>query len=115
MTVIQPVARRVSFGRLSVCIALWLFVGMTVLLIGFYRIPEKPPSMFHDIAADVVVAAMFVVAPLGHLAGFVLGIIALFRAGDRRHLGCLGVLLNSGVVAFGIFLTYMALSGLAPR
>jgi hypothetical protein len=47
--------------------------------------------------------------------GFVLGIIALFRAGDRRGLGVLGIILNSGVVVFGIFLVVMALSGLAPR
>jgi hypothetical protein len=35
MTALEPAARRVSLGRLSVCIALWLFVAMTVLLIGF--------------------------------------------------------------------------------
>jgi hypothetical protein len=67
------------------------------------------------VAATIVVAAMFVVAPLGHLAGFVLGIIALFRKGDRGGLGILGVILNSGVVVLGIFLVYMAWSGLAPR
>jgi hypothetical protein len=56
-----------------------------------------------------------VVAPLGHLAGFVLGVVAFFRAGDSGRLGILGVILNSGVVALGIFLVYMALSGLVPR
>jgi hypothetical protein len=115
MTALEPAERRVSLGRLSVCIALWLFVGMAVLLIAFYRIPEKPPSRLHDVAATVVVAALFVVAPLGHLTGFVVGIAALFRKGDRRGLGILGLILNSGVVVLGIFLVYMALSGLAPR
>ncbi len=115
MTALPLVARRLSLGRLSVCIALWLFVGVTILLIAFYQIPEKPPSTLHNVAAWVVVAAMFGVAPLGHLAGFVLGIIALFRTGDRAGLGVLGIALNSGVVVFGVFLTYMALSGLAPR
>jgi hypothetical protein len=108
MTVLEPAARRVSLGRLSVCIALWLFVGMTVLLVGCYAIIlRKPPSALNDAASTM--------APLGHLVGFVLGIIALFRAGDRRGLGVLGIILNSGVVVFGIFLVVMALSGLAPR
>jgi hypothetical protein len=86
-----------------------------VLLIGFYRIPQKPPSTLYDVASTIVVGAIFVVAPLGHLAGFVLGIIALFPTGDRQGLGVLGVILNSGVVVLGIFLVYRALSGLAPR
>jgi hypothetical protein len=116
MTLAEPVARPMSLGRLSVCIALWLFVGMTVLLIGCYAIIlRKPPSPLSEMASTVVVGALFVVAPLGHLAGFVLGIVALFRKGDRRELGVLGVILNSGVVVLGLFLVYMALSGLAPR
>jgi len=65
--------------------------------------------------ATVVAAAMFVAAPPGHLAGFMPGIIALFRKGDRSGLGILGVILNSGVVVLGIFLVDMALSGLAAR
>jgi TRAP-type C4-dicarboxylate transport system permease small subunit len=115
MTVLAPVARRISLGRLSVCIALWLFVGMTIFVIGFYQIPQKPPSKAYEVASSVFVAALFVVAPLGHLVGFVLGIVALFRAGDRHGMGALGIALNSVVVVFGIFLVYMALSGLAPR
>jgi hypothetical protein len=56
-----------------------------------------------------------ILAPFGHLVGFVLGIMAIFRSGDRRGLGILGTLLNCVVVVIGVFLVYMAASGLAPR
>jgi hypothetical protein len=109
----EPAGARISFGRLSVRIAVWIFIVTTAILIAYYQIPKK--SQWQDIASTVVVIEALILAPLGHLVGFVLGIMALFRAGDRRFLGFFGVLLNSVVVAIGVFLVYMAASGLAPR
>jgi hypothetical protein len=102
-----------SFGQLSVRIAVAIFVAATVLLVGFYQIPDK--ASWHGVAAGAVVIAVGIVAPLGHLVGLVLGVMAIFRTGDRRVLGLIGALLNLVVVAIGIFLVYMAASGLAPR
>jgi hypothetical protein len=102
-----------SFGKLSVQTAVGIFALATVLLILFLQIPDK--ASWHDVAAGAVVIAVGILAPLGHLVGAVLGIVALFRTGDRPVLGVVGVLLNSLVVALGVLLIYMAASGLAPR
>ena len=113
MTAAAPAVPRRSFGQLSVRIAVGIFVTATVLLVGFFQIPDK--ASWHEIAAGAVVIAVGIVAPLGHLVGLVLGVMAMFRTGDRRVLGLVGALLNLVVVAIGIFLVYMAASGLAPR
>jgi hypothetical protein len=113
---IDPAARRLSFGKLSVQIAIWIFIVTTVLLIAFYiaynQMPKKSP--LQDWASGAMVVEL-ILAPFGHLVGFVLGIMAIFRSGDRRGLGILGTLLNCVVVVIGVFLVYMAASGLAPR
>lgn len=117
MTAAGLAVRRRSFGKLSVQIAVWIFIVTTVLLIAYYiaynQMPKKSP--LQDIASAVAVIGALILAPLGHLVGFVLGIMAIFRTGDRRFLGLIGVLLNSVVVVIGVFLVYMAASGLAPR
>jgi hypothetical protein len=112
MTVLAPPAPRLSFGRLSVRIAVWVFIVTSVLLVAYYQVPKKSPWQE---SASTGVVVLLILAPLGHLVGFVLGIMALFRAGDRRALGVVGVLLNSIVVVIGVGLIYMAASGLAPR
>ncbi len=113
MTVLEPAARRVSFGKLSVLIAVCIFVVVPILFIVAAKIPEKPPSLLHDVVAGAAVIAIFIAAPLGHLTGLVLGVMALFRAGDRKGLGVVGIILNIVVVAIGMFLVYMAAVGLS--
>ena len=115
MTVADAVAqpRRRCFGKLSVQTAVGIFALATVLLIVFFQIPAK--ASWHDVAAGTVVIAVGILAPLGHLVGIVLGIVSFFRSGDRPWLGAVGILLNGLVVALGVFLIYMAASGLAPR
>ena len=113
MTAATDTASRRPFGKLSVQIAVGIFVAATILLVAFYQIPEK--AAWHDAAAGAVVIAVGILAPLGHLAGLVLGVVAMFRTGDRRLLGLIGVLLNLLVVAIGVGLIYLAAKGLAPR
>ena len=74
--------------------------------------PKKSPLA--DAASGVFVAELLA-APFAHLVGLVLGVIALFRAGDRRGLAVIGIVLNVIVVAIGLMMVYMAGSGLAPR
>lgn len=110
MTADQVAAPRRSYGKLSVQIAVGIFVAATALLVVFYQFLDK--TRWHDIAAGAVVIAVGILAPLGHLVGVALGVMALFRIGDRRVLGVVGALLNGLVVAFGILLIYLAASGL---
>jgi hypothetical protein len=113
---IDPGKRRWSFGKLSVQIAVWIFVVTWVMFIAvtifIHNMPKK--SFLADAVSSVFVAELFA-APFAHLAGLVLGVIALFRAGDRRGLAVVGIILNVIVVAIGVTMVYMAASGLAPR
>ena len=107
---------RWSFGKLSVQIAISIFVVTWVLFIAveifIHNMPKKSP--WADAASGVFVVEL-VAAPFAHLVGLVLGVIALFRAGDRRGLAVVGILLNVVVVGIGLMMVYMAASGLAPR
>ena len=113
MTAAEIAAPRRSFGKLSVQIAVGIFIAAATLLVAYFQFLEK--ASWHDVAAGGVVIAVGILAPLGHLVGLVLGVMALFRSGDRPGLGAIGALLNAIVVAVGVFLIYMAASGLAPR
>jgi len=106
MTTLEPAARGVSLGKLSVLIAIAIFAAMAMLLMFLYLTAQNPnpPTMLHDVVGYSVIAVMFVVAPLGHFAGLVLGFIAFSCAGDRRDLAVTGVLLNIVVVAIEVLL-----------
>jgi hypothetical protein len=116
---IDPAQRRRSFGKLSVQIAVWIFIVTWVLFVGFtiysgYSGHPPKKSQGLEIASSAIVIEL-ALAPVGHLVGLVLGVMALFRAGDRRGLAVVGILLNIIVVAIGVVLAVMAASGLAPR
>ncbi len=116
MQTVDPAQRRLSFGKLSVQIAVGIFILSWALFIVFFimtrQLPKKSPWL--DIGSSVVTVELFL-APFGHLVGLVLGVIALFRAGDRRGLAVVGIFLNVIVVAIGVALALTAASGLAPR
>src|SRR5882757_7861587 len=96
MRAIDPVARRPSFGKLSVRIAIWIFIVTMALFVALLQFPKKSP--LQDTGSTIVLIEAGFLAPLGHLAGFVLGVVAMFRTGDRRGLGAVGALLNVVVV-----------------
>jgi hypothetical protein len=112
MQAIDPAARRLSFGRLSVRLAISIFIVMTVLFAALFAFPKQSP--LQDIGSTIVLIEAGILAPLGHVAGFVLGVVAMFRAGDRRGLGAVGALLNVVVVVVtGVILLVILAAGLS--
>jgi hypothetical protein len=112
MQAIDPAARRPSFGRLSVWFAISIFIVTTVFFAALFAFPKKSP--LQDIGSTIVLIEAGFLAPLGHLAGFVLGVVAMFRSGDRRGLGAVGALLNVVVVVVtGAILLFIAAAGLS--
>jgi len=61
-----------------------------------------------------VVSFLFI-APLLDVAGIVLGIAALFRSGDRKLLGIVGVALNAFMLAGGLVLGMLLIASLGAR
>ena len=56
------------------------------LLVAHFQFLEKASR--HDIAAGGVVIAVGILAPLGHLVGLVLGVMALFSLRRSGFAGC---------------------------
>lgn len=75
----------------------------------------ETPGRLYDVVFPIFAVAFGLAAPGAHITGFVLGIAAIFRRGDSRGLGILGVCLNSVAVAIGILLVWAAAAGLAVR
>jgi hypothetical protein len=62
------------------------------------------------------VAVFLVIVPFLELAGIVLGIASLFRAGDRKILGLVGVILNAFLLAGGVTLGMIMVASIGgPR
>jgi hypothetical protein len=108
--------RRWSFGKLSVQIAVWTFILSWALIIAAKIFVHESPkqSPLADVVSGVVVIEL-IAAPFAHLVGLVLGVMALFRAGDRRVLAIIGILLNVSVVVIGLMMAYTVAQGLVAR
>jgi hypothetical protein len=112
MRAIDSAARRPSFGRLSVRLTISIFVVTMVLFAALFAFPKKSP--LQDIGSTIVLIEAGLLAPLGHLAGFVLGVMAMFRSGDRHGLGAVGALRNVVVVVVtGAILLFVLAAGLS--
>jgi hypothetical protein len=97
-------ARRPSFARLSLWIAVVVAVATMAVIAGSLAVAQMGPEQVRNVGILVLIVFMSFVAPIGHIAGILLGVAALFRAGDRRGLAALGVLLNLAGVIFDLFL-----------
>lgn len=96
------------YGQRSVWLALIAFaIGITSLVL-WINVPKDVPEQWRDITTFIFMVAFLSVAPLVHAVGFVFALIAVFRAGERRGLGVLGLLLNSVSVLFGVGFLYFA-------
>jgi hypothetical protein len=112
-TVVLPRRRRLAvwsvwIGLVTLTVALPIVVVYLKPIVLAYRGVEVSTGL-----ADVVVRRLFpgcVKLALGpHFVGVTLGIVALFRHGDRRLLGLLGVVLNGLALLF--FLMILGFAG----
>ena len=72
-------------------------------------LPADITGVAKDATTWFFLLTLVVLVPILEIAGIVLGIWSLFRAGDRKVLGIFGAILNAfllvGGVMFGIILT----------
>jgi hypothetical protein len=104
----MTVSRR--YGQRSVWLAAIAFVLGIASLILLVNVPKDLPPDWQDIADYTFVALYLGVAPLLHLVGIVFGLQAIFRAGERRGLGLLGLVLNVVSVMIGTGFVYVGLT-----
>lgn len=104
----MTVGRR--YGQRSIWLAAIAFVLGIASLILLVNVPKDLPPDWQDIADYTFVALYLGVAPLLHLVGIVFGLQAIFRAGERRGLGLLGLVLNVVSVMIGTGFVYVGLT-----
>ena len=82
----------------------------------FVNVPPTAPDAVRDASLLFFVAVFLVIVPLLELAGIVLGIASLFRAGDRKILGLVSVILNAFLLAGGVTLGMIMVASIGgPR
>jgi hypothetical protein len=91
-------------GRWSVLLGIAsMAIGIAAVWV-FAAVPKSAPDATRT-ASTLVFMAAVVVVPLCQMAGFGLGLAAMFSANDRRGLGLLGLVLNGVfVLAVVVFL-----------
>jgi hypothetical protein len=88
-------------GFFSLVLAGCAFAAAIVSLVFFVQTPKTAPELLRDIATYGFIVIFLVVAPLAHITGFVLGLVALFHRNDSRVAGVFGIILNGLVIAGG--------------
>jgi len=96
--------KRGKFGVIAFVLAGLAFALFTIAFSIFVNVPATAPDAARDVSLLFFVAVFLVIAPLMELAGIVLGIASLFRAGDRKILGFVSVILNAFFLAGGLTL-----------
>jgi hypothetical protein len=97
-----PVRRK--FGVIAFVLAGVAFALFTVAFSIFVNVPSTAPDAARDASLLFFVAVFLVITPLMELTGIGLGIASLFRAGDRKILGFVSVILNAFLLVGGVTL-----------
>lgn len=104
-----PVVRRTSrLGRASFMIALSIFL-LVLASVGVMMLF----SLNNSKSANAVIAVSLVgwlVAPLGHFVGLVMGIVDICRKGSKKLTPALGIAGNAVLGGIGIGLIFLVLS-----
>jgi hypothetical protein len=100
------------FGIISVWLALGTFsIAMMAAMITVQT--SKTPGSLYDVVFPIFAVVFGLLAPMAHVTGFILGVIAIFRRRDSRGAGIVGACLNAIAVGIGVMLIWAALQGLA--
>lgn len=100
-------------GRRSLLCALAAIVVAIAAVVIFASVSATAPEIVKDIATVAFLVMFLVVAPAIHVFGVLFGLTALFRSGDSRALGAVGVVLNLVSLIVGAGIVYAGLSGMA--
>jgi hypothetical protein len=104
----QPIKTQSNLGVASFFISLATFLLIMMLLIVVAMIDNRKSQM-GDLAGTFFVICFFIIAPLSHLVGTTLGIIALFQKNRKKVFAILGIIFIIGFVSLGGFLVLLLL------
>ncbi len=104
----QPIKTQSTLGLTSFFISIGTFIFITILLIVLAMIDNRK-SQAGELAGSFFLISFFIVAPLAHLVGAVLGIVALFQQNRKKVFAVLGIIFNIGFVSLGVLLALLLL------
>ena len=107
------VAPRRRLGIVSLLCALGGLAAAFASLLLFANMPAAAPDAVKTAITVLFMIVFFAAAPLTHLIGLVLGVVALFRRGDSRVAAGFGVFLNAILLPAGVIFVLAWLNALA--
>ena len=110
------ISRSGRLGNLSLAFALLSLLLLSVWVGALYTANKITfDHVLKNGIGFMLTAQFFVVGPLLHLAGLVLGIVALFRRSQRKPAAIIGVVLNVVLPAIGtVFILFWVLLSAIP-
>lgn len=111
----QPVKVQSKLGLASFLIAIGTFTFVIVLFIMVMAF-DNHRSQVGESLTNFWLVSFFILAPLAHLVGTILGIIVLFQKQRKKVFAILGIILNIAFVALGLSVVLLLLRvGIAWR
>lgn len=104
----QPVKMQSKLGLASFFIALATFFFVVILFIVMMALDNRR-SQVGEAVTNFWLVCFFILAPLAHLVGTILGIIVLFQKQRKKVFAILGIILNIAFVALGLAVVILLL------
>ena len=105
----EPV-KRSNLGIASFLISISTFAVVVVLLIIALAISDKRNHSLSDKFSEFAFYTFIFGAPVSHLIGLILGIVALFQKRYAKGFAVFGIILNILFPALGVLIIFVLLS-----
>jgi hypothetical protein len=105
---VQPVKVQSKLGLASFLIAIVTFIFVIALFIMAMSFDSRR-SQVGESLTNFWLVSFFILAPLAHLVGTILGVIVLFQKQRKKVFAVLGIILNIAFVALGLSVVILLL------
>jgi hypothetical protein len=105
--------KRSDLGIASFLISIGTFISVICLLVFAVIVSNEKIPGFSKHFGNFAFYSFIFGAPLAHLVGLIMGIIALFQKRRGKGFAVSGIILNLFFPALGVFIIYIMLSALS--
>jgi len=105
--------KRSQLGIASFLISIGTFISVVCLIVIALMVSDKKSHGLSELFGQFAFYSFIIGAPLAHLIGLVLGIVALFQKRRGIVFAILGVILNLFFPALGVLIIFVLLSAVA--
>ena len=105
----QSIKTQSKLGLASFFIAIGTFIFVIILFIAAMSVDHKR-SQIGEFVTNFWLVCFFIIAPLAHLVGIILGLVVLFQKHRKKVFAVFGIILNIGFVVLGLAVVWLLLS-----